>query len=152
MQQEKTKITELNSGEEHQWIGFKIRMAQILAFRAFEEKVKIGGKAARYFGLLGYINANPGQLQTVLAEAVALRRSSLVAILDQLEKEGLLERRPVPTDRRANQVWLTAEGERVVAQLREAGREHEHRATQGMTKAEVEAVSKGLDKIIANLK
>lgn len=152
MQQDKVKQTVLNKAEEHHWIGFKIRMAQILAFRNFEEKIKTTCKSARYFGLLSYIEANPGQLQTVLAEAVALRRSSLVSIIDQLEKEGLIERRPVPGDRRANQVWLLQAGKDVVMRLRKEGKEHEEQATQGMSDEEIEAVSKGLDKIIANLK
>lgn len=146
------KNAALEKGEEHHWIGFKIRMAQILAFRAFEDKLKIGGKSARYFGLLGFINANPGQLQTTLAEAVALRRSSLVSILDQLEKQGLVERRPVPSDRRANQVWLTEEGKTIVELLRKEGREHEQQATKGMSQEEIDAVSQGLDKIIENLR
>lgn len=152
MQQDNAKNAVLKKGEEHHWIGFKVRMAQILAFRAFEDRLKIGGKSARYFGLLGFISENPGQLQTALATAVALRRSSLVSILDQLEKEGLVERRPVPTDRRANQVWLTEEGQAIVERLRKEGRAHEDQATKGMTQEEVEAVSKGLDKIIENLR
>src|SRR3569623_2824317 len=46
-----------------------------------------------------------------------LQPISLVRLLDRLVDQGLLERRPHPTDRRANQLNLTDTGRRLVDDL-----------------------------------
>ena len=51
----------LGAGPAEDMIGYKLRMAQILAFRAFEEKMSTYGKAPRYLALLSVIRQNPGQ-------------------------------------------------------------------------------------------
>lgn len=48
--------------------------------------------------------------QTELADALEIEGPTLVPLLDGLEKQGLIERRPVDGDRRAKQIALTAAG------------------------------------------
>lgn len=132
-------------------LGYKLRMAQILAFRAFEAKLTRYGRAPRYLGLLATIRADPGLSQNRLADAVALRRSSLVNILDQLEADNLLVRKPSPTDRRRNGVWLTEKGQQTVtALLKEAALEDE-RMTKDLTNDEINALHTILARVIHNL-
>ncbi len=143
--------TGLGAGVAGEMIGYKLRMAQILAFRAFEEKLSKYGKAPRYLGLLSVIREHPGQPQSRLAEAVALRRSSLVNILDQLESDGLLVRKPSPDDRRSNGVWLTEKGEKVTSSLFEEAKLEEARLVQGMSTEQMDCLKSGLSQIISNL-
>lgn len=142
----------LGAGEAEATIAYKLRLAQILAFRAFEEKLADHGRAPRYLGLLAIIRSHPGQPQSRLAEAVALRRSSLVTILDILAEEGLIERRSSPQDRRSNGIWLTDEGERVVAELLRESRRHDAELTAGLSPQEIETTLHVLDRVIANLR
>ncbi|MGU3362947.1 MarR family winged helix-turn-helix transcriptional regulator [Methylobacterium sp. M6A4_1b] len=55
--------------------------------------------------------------QHALAEAVGIEGPSLVRLLDQLEKAGLVVRTEDPSDRRAKVLSLTAEGKGVVAAM-----------------------------------
>ena len=48
--------------------------------------------------------------QLALAEAMGYDKSRLIKILDGLEADGLISRRPDPADRRARILELTAEG------------------------------------------
>lgn len=48
--------------------------------------------------------------QIELARRLGIDRSNLVRILDQLTKDGLIERRPDPQDRRAHRLFLTRHG------------------------------------------
>jgi DNA-binding MarR family transcriptional regulator len=57
--------------------------------------------------------------QATLAQHLGLDRTVMTYLVDDLEKAGLVERRPDPADRRARQVLRTAQGE---AALAEAGR------------------------------
>lgn len=132
-------------------IGFRLRVAQIAAYRRFEGSLTRHGIAPRYLGLLGIIETHPGQPQSRLAEAIALKRSSIVPIIDRLEADGLVERRPSATDRRHKSVWLTPKGKRVVTELKLRAQVQEERMSKGMTMAERQTLLNLLDHIVCNL-
>ncbi|TDD84624.1 MarR family transcriptional regulator [Actinomadura darangshiensis] len=52
-----------------------------------------------------------------LANRMACEASNATFVLDRLEGQGLVERRPHPTDRRAKQIVLTPAGERARADV-----------------------------------
>jgi MarR family transcriptional regulator, transcriptional regulator for hemolysin len=56
--------------------------------------------------------------QIRLAELCGLDKTTMVITLDELEKAGLAERKPSPTDRRARIIEVTPAGERKVAGAR----------------------------------
>lgn len=141
----------LKAGELDDTLSYKLRLAQIAAYRNFEEKHPEYGSAPRYLGLLMVVLANPGQPQGVLAHSIAIRRSSIVPMLDKLEGEGLLERRPSEKDRRTKAVWLTAKGERIVHELRAIARRGEDALREGIDPREVEIAISVLDRIVAKL-
>lgn len=61
--------------------------------------------------------ALPGTLtQSQLAELTALDKTTMVVTLDELERAGLAQRQPSPTDRRARIVAVTDLGRKVVAE------------------------------------
>ena len=74
------------------------------------------------FALLRAVAANEGEAQNALAERLRISPSWMVAIVDELEKRGLLERRPHARDRRVRNLHLTAAGKKL---LRQAEREAE---------------------------
>ena len=142
----------LTAGDGESQIAYKLRLAQIAAYRAFEERVTGYGKAPRYLGLLMIIGANPGSNQSSLAEAVGLRRSSLVAILDQLERDRIVRRDPAPDDRRSKAVRLTGHGSRVLKELTEEAEAHEAALTRGIPEADLAILRAALDRIILNMR
>lgn len=143
--------TFLDAGAVEGSIGYKLRLAQILAFRAFEQELSGYGRAPRYLGLLSVIRSHPGQPQSRLAEAIALKRSSLVPILDLLTKEGLVERKPSEQDRRTNCIWLTQKGEQTVEKLIQEAKNYDTKMTRGMSGEEVKTTLSLLQKLIDNL-
>lgn len=67
-----------------------------------------------YEALSSLRRAEPEPLQpTALAERAMISAPGMTGRLDRLEQAGLVERRPNPEDRRAIDVYLTAEGRRV---------------------------------------
>ena len=147
-----TKSEVLAPGRLDETIGYQLRLAQILAYRAFEDRVSQYGVAPRYLGLLGIVAAHPGQPQSRLAEALGLQRSSLVTILDRLEKDGLLERKATKTDRRTNSLSLTAHGHQVLQELEVEALRHEEELCAGLSAKEREVTVDGLRKIVAGLR
>ncbi|OCX64454.1 hypothetical protein BFP70_10390 [Thioclava sp. SK-1] len=133
-------------------LGYRLRLAQILAYRQFEEKLTDHGAAPRYLGLLSLVLANPGQPQNKLAEAVGLQKSSLVTILDRLEKDGILRRGAIPEDRRAKGVWLTDKGETAVATLSQHAMEHDEKMMRTIAPADRERLLDMLGEMIDNIR
>jgi DNA-binding MarR family transcriptional regulator len=70
-----------------------------------------------------------------LAVRMACEPSNAIVIIDQLESQNLLERRPHPTDRRAKQLMLTPDGVERQQQLLESLRGEEPLLT-GLTQQE----------------
>ncbi|MGD1933452.1 MAG: MarR family winged helix-turn-helix transcriptional regulator [Candidatus Phaeomarinobacter sp.] len=57
--------------------------------------------------LVALLMEQDGRTQTELADEMAMHKVSVGAHVDELAQQGLVERRPHPTDRRSKQVWLT---------------------------------------------
>jgi DNA-binding MarR family transcriptional regulator len=76
------------------------------------------GLTTALFGVLNFLGAREGAIQQEIGAAMGIDPSTMVALIDELESEGLAKRRPSPSDRRAREVVLTAKGRR----LRERGR------------------------------
>ncbi len=67
--------------------------------------------------VLFQLRQKEGLSQVDLADVLELQPISLVRLLDRLVDHGLLERRPDPRDRRANRLFLTGAGRRLVDDL-----------------------------------
>lgn len=52
--------------------------------------------------------------QTEIAQTVGIDKTTMVVTVDQLERDGLVERRPSSTDRRARVIAVTAKGRKKV--------------------------------------
>ena len=83
------------------------RMSRWWRTRLDERLRVIGLTQARWNTLLQLSRGGASLTQRELAERVGIEGPTLVRLLDGLETRGLIERRPVPGDRRANHVHLT---------------------------------------------
>ncbi len=62
------------------------------------------------FALLAFLWKQDGLSQTVLGSMAGMDRTTVSGIIDRLEKQGLVERRDDPQDRRSYLIYLTAQG------------------------------------------
>lgn len=118
-------------------IGYQLRLAQLAVFRDFERSVGELGVSPGRFGVLVLIHGNPGITQSRLAEAVGLDRSTLVPVLDGLERRTLIERRR-GEDRRTNGLRLTISGKRLLDRVKRRILAHERRMISGLSDLERE--------------
>jgi DNA-binding MarR family transcriptional regulator len=75
-----------------------------------ESIASYGLTTSQFFMLIALYEEN-GILISKLAEKVALDRATLTGLVDRLERDGLVERRDDPNDRRAIKVYLTRKAE-----------------------------------------
>ena len=88
---------------------------------------------------------------TELYEATMVTSGAMTARLDRLEKAGLIQRAPHPSDRRGVVVQLTAKGLELVDQALAAHVANEHQILAGLTSTERETLAKLLGKLIGSL-
>jgi DNA-binding MarR family transcriptional regulator len=60
--------------------------------------------------VLSHLAHQPAGTQLALAEAIHYDKTRLIGLLDELERDGLITRKPDPADRRARTVGLTPAG------------------------------------------
>lgn len=106
-------------------IGYQLRLTQLAIFNDFGTSVHDQELSPGRFGVLVLIGSNPGLTQSSLAAATQLDRSTMVAVIDQLEERGLVERRASPNDRRSNALWLTAAGKKLLQGMKRRVKAHE---------------------------
>jgi MarR family transcriptional regulator for hemolysin len=82
-----------------------------------DHRSKERGTTRAQWIVLFRLRQNEGLSQVDLADVLELQPISLVRLLDRLVEHGLLERRHDPKDRRANRLFLTAKGRKLVDDL-----------------------------------
>jgi len=82
-----------------------------------DHQAKERGTTRAQWIVLFRLRQQEGLSQVDLADVLELQPISLVRLLDRLVEHGLLERRHDPKDRRANRLFLTAKGRRLVDDL-----------------------------------
>jgi DNA-binding MarR family transcriptional regulator len=128
-------------------VGYQLRMAQIALFRDFAQGPGGEDVTPGLFGVLVIIEANPDLKQSELARATHLDRSTVVTVIDNLERRGLVERRVALHDRRSNAIRLTDAGTALLRKLKRQVSQHEKRLLQNFNAAERETFLALLKKV-----
>ncbi len=118
--------------------GAAFLIAQIGAHAAnmFAGRAATLGLTPPQTGLLRLIAMDPGRTQQAVAEQLGIQPSRVVAIVDELEANGLLERRRSVSDRRQYALHLTDRGGEVLREVARVSAEHEADISTALTPAE----------------
>ena len=106
-----------------------------------------------WYDVLWALERTPGKTLRMgeLAEAVTISRSGLTRLVDRIEAEGYLERRPAAGDRRATDVAITSAGTKLLRRMWPVyERVLRETLETNLTKGEAVAVRKALSKISEN--
>jgi DNA-binding MarR family transcriptional regulator len=85
--------------------------------RRVEDMLAPYGLALSQFEALAKIGIKPGMIQQELVSLLLVTKGNVGALLDRLEAIELVERRSDPNDRRANRLYLTPAGQRLITEL-----------------------------------
>jgi len=100
------------------------------------------------FDLMAQLERYPqGLKMNALSELLMVTGGNVTAIVDQLEKEGLVERLDEPADRRAFRIRLTRAGERSFGEMARAHEGWVVEMLSGLTRKEHEALLELLAKL-----
>jgi MarR family transcriptional regulator for hemolysin len=128
--------------------GFRVsRISRRLRQAVDAELCALGLTEATWRPLVYVRRLGDGVRQKELATALAIEGPSLVRLLDNLERRGLIERREDETDRRARGIHLTRAGRDLAVRAAKVGGEIQARLLASVPVAELEACRRVFDAI-----
>jgi DNA-binding MarR family transcriptional regulator len=111
-------------------MGYMLRQGQLFVYQDFFQSLASEQIRPPQFSICEVVSRNPGIRPSDVASAIGVKRANLVPLITALEDRGLLTRSSAATDRRAQSLHLTAEGQKRLEHWRSLIIPHEDRLTQ----------------------
>lgn len=108
-----------------QFIGYNMKRAYLQVQDDMARTLEPFGLRVGTFSALAVIMGSPGISQTQLSDVLNIKRSGVVVVVDDLERAGAVERKPVVTDRRAYALHVTKAGKQLWKHAEAAVQAHE---------------------------
>ncbi len=124
-------------------------LAQVGAHAAakFAEHLRDVDLVPAHAGILRILAATPAITQQALATALGTLPSRLVAMVDDLESKGLVERQSDDNDRRRYALRLTQKGTAMLQSVGKIAREHQQRLLAALSEQEQRQLAAFLQRI-----
>lgn len=102
-------------------------------------------------GLFFFLGKQSGQSQKELAEKLHIKAATITVMLNRMEKAKLIERRHDQNDQRVTRVYLTEQGEGILAQVKESIKTIETECFYNFTTEEQDMLRRLLTQMLDNL-
>jgi MarR family transcriptional regulator for hemolysin len=123
-------------------VGYWLTMATQAYHRAVADELAPQGITFRQAQVLGWLALEGDLCQTELAQRMMVEPPTLVAILDRMERDGWISRRPCQSDRRRKYVQLNAAAEPSWDRVLESARKIRAQATAGLSQRQADTLKK----------
>jgi DNA-binding MarR family transcriptional regulator len=143
----------MNSFKFEYSIGFFVNRAAIRLKNELWQGFKAGGFdiTPEQWAVLNCLWEKDGQTQTEIADRIIKDKTNLTRMLDVMEREGLVERRPHETDRRSYRIYLKTKGKDLKAKLVPIAKKINEASVRGLSKKEIKTLKRLMNTINDNL-
>jgi MarR family transcriptional regulator, transcriptional regulator for hemolysin len=132
-------------------VGFLLHDVSRLMRASFDQRAQKLGLTRAQWRVLVHLGPRQGINQSALADILELDAVTMGRHVDRLERDGWLERRADPGDRRAWRLYLTDASRPTLALMDEIATEMQAAALEGVSPADRERLTAMLGRIKANL-
>lgn len=129
--------------------GYLLHKAALLLVEDVEEALGAIGMRSRYFFVLASLNGGPELSQQDLSRLLNLDPTTVVTVIDEMERNQHVQRRRNPADRRRYNLILTASGREALAAADKVATEVESAFFGALSADEREAMRKMLGRLLA---
>ncbi|HTC20699.1 MAG TPA: MarR family transcriptional regulator [bacterium] len=127
---------------------FLLKKATLKAQEFSEENLAPLGLTGRHLGVMLVIEEKGSISQQEIGKCIQMDRTTMVQVIDELEKMNLVERKESPTDRRAYAVYLTAKGKAILPKADQLGWAAEKRFLAHLDAKEQKELARLLKKLV----
>jgi DNA-binding MarR family transcriptional regulator len=128
-------------------VAFLLAQVGSHAATKFAERLAPLGLSPPHAGILRVLSAGGGMSQQALCTMLGILPSRLVALVDELEERGFVERRDRSDDRRSYALHLTEKGRQTLEAIGRVAREHDAALCAALSEKEREQLSSVLQRI-----
>jgi MarR family transcriptional regulator for hemolysin len=125
-------------------------VAQLLRRHA-DKRARTLGMTRAQWAVLARLQREPGITQSRLAAQTDVEPITIGRLVDRLEANGLIERRPDPHDRRIWRLWLTPKSAPILKQLAAFRRELHDEMAEGLGGRDLDTLVACLQRMRCNL-
>lgn len=140
-------VEQVNTDYLESLVGYNARRAALAAIGLFLERMAVYDLRPVDFSVLSLITHNPGITSRQLCTALNILPPNLVGMVATLEKRGVIERQPHPTDGRAVGLHLTPPGQKLMREAERTAAELEAEVASRLTPTENKTLIRLLKKI-----
>ncbi|MBL8268821.1 MarR family winged helix-turn-helix transcriptional regulator [Steroidobacter sp.] len=132
-------------------LGFMLKTLERSYRKRFEALAQERSLTLPQCKALASLARNEGISQIKLAEIAEIEPMTLVRILDRMEADGWIERRPDPVDRRARCLYVTPGANPVLEQIDKVSAQMRTEALQGLSADERNQLMRLLERVQLNM-
>jgi MarR family transcriptional regulator, transcriptional regulator for hemolysin len=131
--------------------GYVLKDTSKLYVQRFEERARELGLTLPQCRALVYLSRSEGMSQVELAGSAEIDPMSMVRILDRMELDGWVERRPDPDDRRARRLHLKPKSKPLLEAINRVSDATRDEALAGLSRQEADQLMAALEKVRRNI-
>lgn len=136
-----------------QSIGFTVKQINNVFEKDLTEQLKTTGITSSQCAVLDFLfQTNKEEVsQRDVERYLSLKNPTVTGLLKRLDEKGFILCVPNEKDRRKKNIYLTEKAYDIRRRMEADRKRTEKKLTLGMTKKEVEALKKGLNKVLYNI-
>lgn len=134
-------------------IGFTVKQINNIYEKDLNVKLKKLGITSSQCAVLDYLfHTNKDEVnQCDVEKALSLKNPTVTGILKRLDEKGFILCVPNAVDKRRKNIYLTEKAYDIQRRMENDRKKLEKELTRGMTKKEIAALNKGLEKLLYNI-
>ncbi|MEJ2149847.1 MAG: MarR family winged helix-turn-helix transcriptional regulator [Chloroflexota bacterium] len=130
------------------FMGFLIAKAAQTIVETVDESMASFGISSRHYGVMLMLSRHDGLPQVAVGEKLRIDRTTMVKLVDDLEKQDLVERRRDPHDRRAYALSLSEKGREMLPEISRRAVEVERASLASLKQDEIRQLFRILLKLV----
>jgi MarR family transcriptional regulator for hemolysin len=132
-------------------LGFLVSDIARLLRRGMDRRLQSLGLTQAQWRAIVHLSRSEGMTQATLAESLEIQPITLTRLIDRMETAGWVERRTHPLDRRAVQLYLTAQSQPILEEMHARAADTLNDATRGVAPRAQRQLIATLEQIKHNL-
>lgn len=133
-------------------IGFLLTDVSHLLRKVIDRRLQPQGLTRAQWAVLASLAKAEGVTQSQLADQLEIEKSTAGRLIDHMEHNGWVERRPIPGDRRSRGVHLTDKARPLIARIEEIILKTREESVRGLTDDEQRVLSAAVETMKTNLR
>lgn len=137
--------------DSHRGSGFLLTDSARLLRKLIDRRLQPLGLSRAQWSILAILSNHEGLSQSQISSELEIEKSTAGRLIDQVEKSGWIERRPIPGDRRLWSIHLTDQARQLLAEVESVILQTRTEMLRGLSAEQQQNLSEILQTVKSNL-